>query len=196
MTYLLALDQGTSSSRSIVFDAAGHIVAQAQQELPQIYPQPGWVEHDPLEIWRGQLATARAALAQAGLQASDIRAVGITNQRETTVLWNRRTGQPVHHAIVWQDRRAESICAQLRADGHASAIQAKTGLLVDAYFSGTKLKWLLDHVPGARAQAESGELAFGTIDSWLMWQLTGGAVHATDVSNASRTMLFNVRTNQ
>ncbi len=196
MTYLLALDQGTSSSRSIVFDAAGRIVAQAQQELPQIYPQPGWVEHDPLEIWRGQLATARAALAQAGLQASDLRALGITNQRETTVLWNRRTGQPVHHAIVWQDRRAESICAQLRADGHAAAIQAKTGLLVDAYFSGTKLKWLLDHVPGARAQAQSGELAFGTIDSWLMWQLTGGAVHATDVSNASRTMLFNVRTHQ
>ncbi len=196
MTYLLALDQGTSSSRSIVFDERGHIVAQAQLELPQIYPRPGWVEHDPMEIWRTQLATAREALHKAGLKASDIRALGITNQRETTVLWNRRTGQPVHHAIVWQDRRAESTCAQLRSAGHEALIQAKTGLLIDAYFSGTKLKWLLDNVPGARAQAERGELAFGTIDSWLMWQLTDGAVHATDVSNAARTMLFNVRTNQ
>ena len=196
MTYLLALDQGTSSSRSIVFDERGHIVAQAQLELPQIYPKPGWVEHDPLEIWRSQLATAREALHKAGLKASDIRALGITNQRETTVLWNRRTGQPVHHAIVWQDRRAEDTCAQLRSAGHEALIQSKTGLLIDAYFSGTKLKWLLDHVEGARALAERGELAFGTIDSWLMWQLTGGAVHATDVSNAARTMLFNVRTNQ
>ena len=196
MTYLLALDQGTSSSRSIVFDERGRIVAQAQLELPQIYPRPGWVEHDPMEIWRTQLATAREALHKAGLKASDIRALGITNQRETTVLWHRRTGQPVHHAIVWQDRRAESTCAQLRSAGHEALIQAKTGLLIDAYFSGTKLKWLLDNVPGARAQAERGELAFGTIDSWLMWQLTGGAVHATDVSNAARTMLFNVRTNQ
>ena len=196
MTYLLALDQGTSSSRSIVFDERGHIVAQAQLELPQIYPRLGWVEHDPLEIWRTQLVTAREALHKAHLKASDIRALGITNQRETTVLWHRRTGQPVHHAIVWQDRRAESTCAQLRSAGHETLIQAKTGLLIDAYFSGTKLKWLLDNVPGARAQAERGELAFGTIDSWLMWQLTGGAVHATDVSNAARTMLFNVRTNQ
>lgn len=196
MTYLLALDQGTSSSRSIVFDELGHIVAQAQRELPQIYPQPGWVEHDPLEIWRTQLATAREALEKANLQASAIRAVGITNQRETTVLWNRQTGQPVHHAIVWQDRRAEPACAALREQGHAATIQAKTGLLIDAYFSGTKLQWLLDHVPGARAQAERGELAFGTVDSWLMWQLTHGAVHVTDVSNASRTMLFNVHTNQ
>ena len=196
MTYLLALDQGTSSSRSIVFDEQGRIVAQAQQELPQIFPRPGWVEHDPMEIWRGQLATARQALASAELKASDIGALGITNQRETTVLWNRRTGQPVHHAIVWQDRRAEATCAQLREQGFEALIQSRTGLLIDAYFSGTKLKWLLDHVPGARAQAERGELAFGTIDSWLVWQLTGGAVHATDVSNASRTMLFNVRTNQ
>ncbi|MBH1957943.1 MAG: glycerol kinase GlpK [Burkholderiales bacterium] len=196
MAYLLALDQGTSSSRSIVFDEEGRVVALAQRELPQIYPRPGWVEHDPMEIWRGQLATARQALASAGLSAGDIRAVGITNQRETTVLWNRRTGQPLHHAIVWQDRRAESTCAQLREQGHEALIQARTGLLIDAYFSGTKLKWLLDHVPGARAQAERGELAFGTIDSWLIWQLTGGTVHATDVSNASRTMLFNVRTNQ
>ena len=196
MTYLLALDQGTSSSRSIVFDERGRIVAQAQRELPQIYPQPGWVEHDPLEIWRTQLATAREALAQAGIGASSVRALGITNQRETTVLWNRKTGQPVHHAIVWQDRRAEPACAQLREQGHAATIQAKTGLQVDAYFSGTKLQWLLDHVPGARIAAERGELAFGTVDSWLMWQLTHGQVHATDVSNASRTMLFNVHTNQ
>ncbi|MDI1269297.1 MAG: glycerol kinase GlpK [Polaromonas sp.] len=195
MTYLLALDQGTSSSRSIVFDENGHIVALAQQELPQIYPRPGWVEHDPMEIWRTQLGTAREALAKAGLKATDIRALGITNQRETTVVWNRKTGQPIHHAIVWQDRRAEATCAQLREDGKADLIQAKTGLLVDAYFSGTKLKWLLYNVPQARQQAARGELAFGTIDSWLMWQLTGGALHATDVTNASRTMLFNVHTN-
>lgn len=195
MTYLLALDQGTSSSRSIVFDENSHIVALAQQELPQIYPKPGWVEHDPMEIWRTQLGTAREALAKAGLKAADIRALGITNQRETTVVWNRKTGQPIHHAIVWQDRRAEATCARLREEGKAELIQAKTGLLVDAYFSGTKLKWLLDNVPQARQQAARGELAFGTIDSWLMWQLTGGTVHATDVTNASRTMLFNVHTN-
>ncbi|QYY25997.1 glycerol kinase GlpK [Diaphorobacter sp. MNS-0] len=196
MTYLLALDQGTSSSRSIVFDERGRIVAQAQRELPQIYPRPGWVEHDPREIWRTQLATAQDALREARITAQDVRALGITNQRETTVLWNRRTGQPVHHAIVWQDRRAEPACAQLREQGHAAAIQAKTGLLIDAYFSGTKLQWLLDHVPGARDAAEAGELAFGTVDSWLIWQLTGGTRHVTDVSNASRTMLFNVHTNQ
>jgi glycerol kinase len=196
MSYLLALDQGTSSSRSIVFDELGHIVALAQQELPQIYPKPGWVEHDPMEIWRTQLATAREALAKARLKAGDIRALGITNQRETTVLWNRKTGQPVHHAIVWQDRRAEATCAKLREDGKAELIQQKTGLLIDAYFSGTKLKWLLDNVPQARQQAERGELAFGTVDSWLMWQLTGGTLHATDVTNASRTMLFNVRSNR
>ncbi|KAF1020102.1 MAG: Glycerol kinase [Paracidovorax wautersii] len=195
MTYLLALDQGTSSSRSIVFDENGRIVAQAQQELPQIYPRPGWVEHDPLVIWRTQLATARDALAQAGLQAHDVRALGITNQRETTVLWNRRTGQPVHHAIVWQDRRAEPLCAELREQGHEPLIQARTGLRIDAYFSATKLRWLLDHVPGARAAAEAGELAFGTVDSWLIWQLTGGQVHVTDVTNAARTMFFNVHTN-
>ncbi len=196
MTYLLALDQGTSSSRSIVFDEDGRIVALAQQELPQIYPEPGWVEHDPMKIWHSQLATARQALGKAGLQASDIRALGITNQRETTVVWNRTTGQPIHNAIVWQDRRGETTCAQLRAQGKQALIQSRAGLLIDAYFSGTKLKWLLDNVPGARAQAERSELAFGTIDSWLIWQLTGGAVHATDVSNASRTMLFDVHTNQ
>jgi glycerol kinase len=204
MAYLLALDQGTSSSRSIVFDASGAIIAMAQQELPQIYPQPSWVEHDPMAIWTTQLATAREVLAKAGVDAKAIHAVGITNQRETTVLWNRRTGQPLHHAIVWQDRRSEPACARLRAEGRAPVIQAKTGLLVDAYFSGTKLQWLLDRIPGAREQALAGELAFGNVDSWLLWQLTGGcddrtrhqAVHATDVSNAARTMLFNVHTNQ
>jgi glycerol kinase len=194
MTYLLALDQGTSSCRSIVFNPSGQTVAMAQKELPQIYPQPGWVEHDALEIWRLQLATAREALARAGINAKQVTAVGITNQRETTLVWNRKTGQPIHHAIVWQDRRAEPTCAELR--GLADTIRAKTGLLVDAYFSGTKLKWTLDQVPGARAQAESGDLAFGTMDTWLIWQLTEGRVHATDVSNASRTMLFNVHTNQ
>ena len=195
-TYLLALDQGTSSSRSIVFDTQGRIVASAQLELPQIYPRPGWVEHDPREIWRTQLSTAKEALAKAGLTARDIRAVGITNQRETTVVWNRKTGAPIHHAIVWQDRRAEPICAALREAGMGETIQQKTGLLIDAYFSGSKLQWLLDNVAGARAAAESGELAFGTVDSWLIWQLTGGKRHVTDVSNASRTMLFNVHTNQ
>jgi glycerol kinase len=196
MTYLLALDQGTSSSRSIVFDASGQALSMVQQELPQIYPQPGWVEHDPMVIWQTQLATAREALAKAGVTARQVRAIGITNQRETTVVWNRRTGVPIHHAIVWQDRRAEPTCADLRARGLAAMVQAKTGLVIDAYFSGTKLRWLLDHVPDARAQAEAGELAFGTIDSWLIWQLTAGAVHATDVSNASRTLMFNVHNNQ
>lgn len=195
MTYLLALDQGTSSSRSIVFSETGQIVAMAQREFRQIYPQPGWVEHDPLEIWSTQLATAREALAKAGLKAEQVQAIGITNQRETTVVWNRRTGQPIYNAIVWQDRRAEPLCAELRAAGHAPAVQRSTGLLIDAYFSGTKLRWILDNVDGARAAAERGELAFGTVDSWLLWQLTGGRVHATDVSNAARTMLFDIRRN-
>ncbi len=195
MTYLLALDQGTSSSRSIVFDAQGRIVAMAQEELTQFYPHPGWVEHDPLEIWRTQLATARDVLTKAGISAQQVHAIGITNQRETTVVWNRKTGQPIHKAIVWQDRRAEPACAALRERGMAPTIRQKTGLLVDAYFSGTKLQWILDHVPDARAQAAHGELAFGTVDSWLLWQLTGGRVHATDVSNAARTMLFNVHSN-
>ena len=196
MTYLLALDQGTSSSRSIVFNAQGRVVAQSQLELTQIYPQPGWVEHDPQEIWRTQLATACRALAKAGIQAHEVRAVGITNQRETTLVWNRKTGLPIHNAIVWQDRRAEPTCVALRERGLAEVIHAKTGLLVDAYFSGTKLKWILDNVPRAREQADNGDLAFGTVDAWLIWRLTGGAVHATDVSNASRTMLFNVHSNQ
>jgi glycerol kinase len=194
-TYLLALDQGTSSSRSIVFDREGRIVAMAQREFRQIYPQPGWVEHDPMEIWQSQLATAREALAKGGLKAADIAAIGITNQRETTLLWNRKTGEPVYNAIVWQDRRAEPTCAALREQGHEATIRAKTGLIIDAYFSGTKLKWILDEVPGARAAAERGELAFGTVDTWLMWQLTGGALHATDVSNASRTLMLDVHRN-
>ena len=193
--FLLALDQGTSSSRSIVFDAQGHIVAMAQREFRQIYPQPGWVEHDPNEIWETQLATAREALANAKLKALDIASIGITNQRETTVVWNRVSGEPIHNAIVWQDRRAEPTCSELRARGLEPTFREKTGLIIDAYFSGTKLKWILDHVSGARAAAARGELAFGTVDSWLMWKLTNGALHATDVSNASRTMLLNVRGN-
>jgi glycerol kinase len=196
MKYILALDQGTSSSRSIVFDQSGHIVAMAQREFRQIFPQPGWVEHDPNEIWDSQLATAREALAKAKLSARDIAAIGITNQRETTLLWNRRTGEPIHNAIVWQDRRGEPLCAQLRAqEGAADQVQRSTGLIIDAYFSATKIRWLLDHVSGAHLAAAQGELAFGTVDSWLLWKLTGGRVHATDVSNASRTMLFDIRHN-
>ena len=193
-TYLLALDQGTSSSRSIVFDAQGQVVAMAQREFRQIYPQPGWVEHDPMELWQSQLATAREALATAGLAATDVASIGITNQRETTLVWNRRTGQAIYNAIVWQDRRAEPACTELRSRGLEATFRAKTGLILDAYFSGTKLKWILDHVDGARAAAQRGELAFGTVDSWLLWQLTGGQVHATDVSNAARTLIFNVHT--
>ncbi|HSI56783.1 MAG TPA: glycerol kinase GlpK [Ideonella sp.] len=195
MTYLLALDQGTSSSRSIVFDEHGRIKAMAQREFRQIYPQPGWVEHDPNEIWESQLATAQEALAKAGLTARDIKAIGITNQRETTVVWNRRTGQPIYNAIVWQDRRAEPLCAQLRAQGLSEQVRQTTGLIIDAYFSGTKIRWILDHVNGAHIDAAHGDLAFGTVDSWLLWKLTGGHVHATDVSNASRTMLFDIRHN-
>jgi glycerol kinase len=195
MTYLLALDQGTSSSRSIVFDAQGRIVAMAQREFRQIYPQPGWVEHDAGEIWDSQLATAREAIARAGVAPQQIRALGITNQRETTLVWNRRTGAPIANAIVWQDRRTAPLCAQLRAAGLEDAVRRSTGLIIDPYFSGTKIRWLLDHVSGAHIAAAQGELAFGTIDSWLVWRLTGGRVHATDVSNASRTMLFDVRHN-
>jgi len=194
--HILALDQGTSSSRSIVFDRQGRIKAMAQREFRQIYPQPGWVEHDPSEIWATQLATANEALAKAGLRADQIASIGITNQRETTLVWNRASGEPIHNAIVWQDRRAEPTCAALRERGLEPLFREKTGLIIDAYFSGTKLKWILDHVAGARAAAARGELAFGTVDAWLMWQLTKGAVHATDVSNASRTLLFNVRRNE
>ncbi|MBL8289627.1 MAG: glycerol kinase GlpK [Rubrivivax sp.] len=195
--HLLALDQGTSSSRAIVFHASGRIVAMAQREFRQIFPQPGWVEHDPEEIWASQLAVAKEALAASGLQPIDIAAIGITNQRETTVLWNRATGRPVHNAIVWQDRRTEPLCAQLRAqEGFAGTVREATGLVIDPYFSGTKLRWLLDHVSGAHIAAAKGELAFGTVDSWLLWKLTEGRVHATDVSNASRTMLFDIRHNR
>ncbi len=190
MAYLLALDQGTSSSRSIIFKESGEIVAQAQQEFRQIFPQPAWVEHDPMEIWQSQLDTCRQVLQQANLSASDIAALGITNQRETTVVWERSTGRPIFNAIVWQDRRTEAICQQLRE--YAPQIQAKTGLVLDPYFSGTKLRWILDHVPGSRERALRGELAFGTVDSWLVWNLTGGRLHVSDVSNASRTMLWNI----
>ena len=196
MKYLLALDQGTSSSRSIVFAPDGHIVGMAQQEFRQIYPHPSWVEHDPIEIWSSQLATMRLALKNSNILAEDIACVGITNQRETTVVWNRKTGQPIYNAIVWQDRRAEPVCAKLREEGHDKLVQAKTGLVIDAYFSGTKLQWILDNVPQARDMAAKGDLAFGTVDTWLIWNLTKGRVHATDVSNASRTMLLNVHTNQ
>ena len=196
MSYLMAMDQGTSSSRSIIMRADGSIVSIAQQPLRQIYPQPGWVEHDPVEIWQSQLDTARQAISQAGINASSITSLGITNQRETTVVWRRDSGHPIHNAIVWQDRRTAPVCQVLIEQGAASLIQQKTGLLIDAYFSATKLQWILNNVAGARAMAERGELAFGTVDSWLMWQLSGGAVHATDVSNAARTMLFNIHTNQ
>ena len=198
MKAILALDQGTSSSRAILFDHAGNVLATAQREFTQHFPQPGWVEHDAREIWAAQLAVAREAIAKvtaiAGKSAMtlDIAAIGITNQRETTIVWDRVSGEPIAPAIVWQDRRTADICAELKANGFEARIREKTGLVVDAYFSGTKLKWLLDHVPNARARASRGELAFGTVDSWLIWNLTLGKVHATDVSNASRTMLFDI----
>jgi glycerol kinase len=195
MKYVLALDQGTTSSRAIVFDRAGQAVATAQQEFRQIFPQPGWVEHDANEIWASQRAVALEAFKALRAGAREL-AIGITNQRETTVLWDRSTGQPVANAIVWQDRRTAARCDEMRRNGKAGPIQKKTGLVIDAYFSATKLQWLLDNVPGARSRAGRGELAFGTIDSWLIWNLTGGKIHATDASNASRTMLFNVHTLQ
>jgi glycerol kinase len=193
MNAILALDQGTTSSRAIVFGHDGSILALAQQEFRQIFPQPGWVEHDANEIWQSQLETARAALAKAGLTAKDIAGIGITNQRETTVIWDRKTGDPIHNAIVWQDRRTAEFCDGLKSAGHEQLVQERAGLVIDAYFSGSKVRWLLDHVPGARDRAERGELAFGTIDSWLVWKLTGGARHIIDASNASRTMLYNLR---
>ena len=196
MSFILALDQGTTSSRAILFDQAGAIRASAQKEFPQRYPQAGWVEHDPLEIWSSQLEVARAALASAGLRARDVAAIGITNQRETTVVWDRRSGEPIHNAIVWQDRRTASFCDDLKRAGHGELITRKTGLVIDAYFSGSKIRWLLDHVPGAHDRARRGELAFGTIDTWLLWKLTRGALHVTDPSNASRTLLFNLHTGE
>lgn len=195
MTYLVALDQGTSSSRAIVFDRNGNQVALAQREFAQFYPQPGWVEHDADEIWATQVQVAREVLAQARINARDVAAIGITNQRETTVLWDRATGRPLHNAIVWQDRRTATMCDALKAQGHEALFRARTGLLLDPYFSGTKLNWLLDAIPNARLRAEAAELAFGTIDSWLLWNLTGGRVHATDVTNASRTLLFDIHRN-
>jgi glycerol kinase len=193
---IAALDQGTSSSRTLIVDGAGRVLASAQREFTQHYPHPGWVEHDPLEIWATQSATLAEALARAGAGLRDLAAIGITNQRETVVLWERASGQPVANAIVWQDRRTAPICAELAANGHGPELQRRTGLLPDAYFSATKLAWLLDHVPGARARAEAGELAAGTIDSWLVFKLSGGAAHITDVSNASRTLLCNIHTGE
>ena len=192
MTHILAIDQGTTSSRAIIFDAALKVRAVAQEEFPQHYPSSGWVEHDPSDLWSTVAGTARAAIEKAGITAADIAAIGITNQRETTLIWDRATGEPIHRAIVWQDRRTADICAGLKSEGHEPMITARTGLLLDPYFSGTKIKWLLDHVPGARARAARGELAFGTVDTFLIWKLTGGRVHATDATNAARTLIYNI----
>lgn len=192
MSYVLALDQGTTSSRAIVFDEHGLVVASAQQEFPQIFPRPGWVEHDPMLIWQSQLATARLAIERAGIAAAQLAAIGITNQRETTLLWDKTTGVPLYNAIVWQDRRTAEHCRQLAAAGHEALVKARTGLVLDSYFSGPKLAWMLANVPGARQRAEAGELAFGTVDSWLIWNLTGGSRHITDPSNASRTLLYDI----
>src|SRR5687768_14138709 len=194
MKYVLALDQGTTSSRAIVFDETGAVRGVAQKEFRQIFPQPGWVEHDADEIWSTQLGVAVEALARAGLRKSDVAAIGITNQRETTVVWDRATGQPICNAIVWQDRRTADRCRALKSAGQEKLLRERTGLVLDPYFSGTKLAWILDHVAGARGRADKGELAFGTIDSWLVWKLTGGTTHITDPSNASRTLLFNIQT--
>ncbi len=196
MSFVLAIDQGTTSSRAIVFRSDISIAAVAQQEFPQHFPASGWVEHEPEDIWTSTIATCREALKKAGLAAKDIAAIGITNQRETTVVWDRATGQAVHRAIVWQDRRTADICAQLKAEGCEGAITQKTGLIIDPYFSGTKVAWILDQVPGARKRAEAGELLFGTVDCYLLWRLTGGKVHATDATNASRTLLFNIHAGQ
>jgi glycerol kinase len=192
--YILALDQGTTSSRAIIFNHNGLPVASAQKEFTQYFPRPGWVEHDPAEIWSSQLAVAKKTIANAGLKSSDIASIGITNQRETALVWNRKTGIPVHNAIVWQDRRTAEYCDKLKKEGYTPKIRKRTGLIIDAYFSATKIKWILDNVKGARDLAKKGELAFGTVDSWLIWNLTGGKLHITDVSNASRTMLFNIHT--
>ncbi|MGH6925423.1 MAG: glycerol kinase GlpK [Propylenella sp.] len=193
--HIVAIDQGTTSTRAIVFDAGQRIVGVAQREFPQHFPKPGWVEHDPEDLLRSTVETVRLALSQAGLRAADIAALGITNQRETTLVWNRKTGEPVHRAIVWQDRRTADLCARLKAAGHESAISAATGLLLDPYFSATKVAWILDNVEGARAAAEAGELVFGTVDAWLIWNLTGGRSHITDATNASRTLLYNIHRN-
>ena len=193
-SYVLAFDQGTTSSRAILFDGNGNIHSVAQKEFTQIYPKPGWVEHNPMEIWGSQSGVAREALEKSAVSPDEVAAIGITNQRETTIVWDKETGKPVYNAIVWQDRRTASICDNLKARGLTETIRAKTGLVVDAYFSGTKVKWILDHVEGAREKAEQGELLFGTVDSWIVWNLTRGKVHITDYTNASRTMLFNIHT--
>ncbi|TAF49745.1 MAG: glycerol kinase GlpK, partial [Sphingobacteriia bacterium] len=190
--YILALDQGTTSSRAIIFDKQGKIISLAQKEFKQYFPQPGWVEHDAMEIWSSQMGVAAEAVLNAGLKPNDMAAIGITNQRETTVIWDAASGQPIYPAIVWQDRRTADYCDALKAEGWTEKIRSKTGLIIDAYFSATKAKWILDQVPGAREKANAGGLRMGTIDSWLLWNLTNGKVHATDVSNASRTMLFNI----
>lgn len=195
-SYILSLDQGTTSSRAIVFNKSGNIVAMAQKEFRQIYPQPGWVEHDAMEIWSSQASVLAEAVVKAGVAAKDIAAIGITNQRETTIVWDKATGVPICNAIVWQDRRTAGICDNLKKEGHDKMIREKTGLIVDAYFSATKIRWMLDNVEGARQKAEKGELAFGTVDSWLLWNLAGGGLHVTDITNASRTMLFNIHTQQ
>ncbi len=193
-SYILSLDQGTTSSRAILFDRSGRTVAVARKEFTQIFPRPGWVEHDPEEIWSSQAGVAAEVLARAGAVSTEVEAIGITNQRETTVMWSRKTGKPVCNAIVWQDRRTAEYCDMLREEGYGRMITSKTGLIADAYFSATKIKWILDNIPGARQMADSGELAFGTVDTWLAWNLTGGRLHITDVSNASRTMIFNIHT--
>ena len=195
-SYILAFDQGTTSSRSVLFDKNGTVVAVAQKGITQLYPNPGWVEHNPIELWESQLATAREVIAKANIAVNEIAAIGITNQRETTMLWDRNNGEPIYNAIVWQDRRTAAFCDELKASGAEEMIRQKTGLVIDAYFSGSKIKWILDQVPGAQAKAEKGELCFGTVDTWLLWKLTDGKVHATDVSNASRTMLCNIETCQ
>ena len=196
MDYVLALDQGTTSSRAILFDHHGQIKAVAQKEFEQIFPRPGWVEHDPNEIWSSQIGVAAQALSSADIPADRVAAIGITNQRETTIVWDRKTSTPLYNAIVWQDRRTSSICDRLKDAGYVDLFQEKTGLIIDAYFSGTKIKWILDHVDGARQKAENGDLAFGTVDSWLVWKLTGGRTHITDATNASRTLLYNIHEGQ
>lgn len=192
--YILALDQGTTSSRALLFDHNGNIRSVAQKEFTQLFPKPGWVEHDPKEIWSSQVAVAAEAMSKISINGTHLQGIGITNQRETTIVWDKKTGEPVYNAIVWQDRRTSAYCDELKEKGLAETIRSKTGLVIDAYFSGTKVKWILDNVPGARAKAKKGELAFGTVDSWLVWKLTQGRKHVTDVSNASRTMLFNINT--
>ncbi len=196
MSHILAIDQGTTSSRAMIFDASLRPVASASQEFPQHFPASGWVEHDPADLWTTVAGSCRAVIEKAGLRTGDIAAIGITNQRETTLIWDRKTGKPVHNAIVWQDRRTAETCAQLRKAGHEATISQATGLLLDPYFSATKIRWILDNVDGTRARAEAGELAFGTVDTWLIWNLTGGAVHATDATNAARTMLFDIRSGE